>query len=377
MTYLRLKSLIPDSSDSSMAFDELLGEFPSLELAKGTPQDSYYHGEGDVWTHTKMVVSEVIKQSAFEEGTDQERFILFYAALLHDIAKHSTTKIDEASGKITQPGHSKKGAIDARIALWKKGVPFEIREQICRIIAHHQIPFYLVSGTDYLRQLHRISWGMSIKLLTTVARADIKGRICPDAEKVLLSIDLMDEIAKEEGCFDTGLPFSNEHSRLNYARHNKGLPEFNLYQETGSLVTIMCGIPAAGKNTWVSKNLPNLPVVSFDDAKEALGLKHGKNDGKAAHYAVDLAKSLLRKKESFVWNATHLSSQMRDKSLDLLYDYNANVSLVYVESSYQEVLRRNSERNTTLTNKELEGLLHRWEVPYPWEAHLVSYVVDN
>ena len=37
--------------------------------------------------------------------------------------------------------------------------------------------------------------------------------------------------------------------------------------------------------------------------------------------SADRAKSLLREKQPFVWNSTHLSAQMRKKTLDLLYAY--------------------------------------------------------
>lgn len=36
----------------------------------------------------------------------------------------------------------------------------------------------------------------------------------------------------------------------------------------------------------MARHAPCLPVVSFDDAKAELGLRHGENDGMAAHHAV-------------------------------------------------------------------------------------------
>ena len=118
-------------------------------------------------------------------------------------------------------------------------------------------------------------------------------------------------------------------------------------------------------------------MVSFDDAKAALGLKHGENDGQAAHFAIDKAKELLRRREPFVWNATHLSDQMRGKTIDLLLAYDAEVSIVYLEAPCAVVFRRNASRDTTLTQRDLERMLHRWEVPLPWEGHRVVYEVSE
>lgn len=137
----------------------------------------------------------------------------------------------------------------------------------------------------------------------------------------------------------------------------------------------MSGLPASGKNTWVARHHPDLPVVSFDDARDALGLRHGQNEGAVAHHAVDAAKALLRAQQPFVWNATNLSPLMRKKTLDLLFAYNADVTLVYLEQPRAELLRRNARRDTSLTNRALEAMLLRWDLPLPTEAHVVRYEV--
>ncbi len=116
-------------------------------------------------------------------------------------------------------------------------------------------------------------------------------------------------------------------------------------------------------------------MVSFDDARDALGLRHGKNEGMVAHLAVDRAKALLRAQQPFIWNATHLSERMRQKTLDLLFAYHAEVEIVYLEQPRAELLRRNTKRDTSLTNRVLESMLHRWTLPLPTEAHHVRYVV--
>lgn len=68
---------------------------------------------------------------------------------------------------------------------------------------------------------------------------------------------------------------------------------------------------------------------------------------------------------------------MRSKTLDLLYAYDAEVHLVYIEAPCKTVFSRNQKRNSTLSNKALSRMLHRWEVPLPWEAHVVTYLVDQ
>lgn len=92
---------------------------------------------------------------------------------------------------------------------------------------------------------------------------------------------------------------------------------------------------------------------------------------------MDKARALLRRKSPFVWNATHLSAQMRGKTLDLLCACGAEVRIVYLESSSGEVFSRNRRRDTTPSNEALERMLHRWEVPLPSEAHAVDHLLDR
>ncbi|MDF3885304.1 AAA family ATPase [Cupriavidus basilensis] len=95
------------------------------------------------------------------------------------------------------------------------------------------------------------------------------------------------------------------------------------------------------------------------------------------HFAIDQAKALLREGRPFVWNATHLSRQMRAKTLDLLFAYGAEVNVVYLEATEQIILSRNRKRDTTFTNAAIGRILHRWEVVSPVEAHSVTYDIGR
>lgn len=377
MQWKEIEALVPQAG-ATPDYQRCLDAFPVLELAKTTPQEPLYHAEGDVWTHTCMVLEALLALPAYREADIDGRTVLFLAALLHDVAKHRTTVVDAVSGRIGQPGHSRKGAVDARILLWEMGAPFELREAVCRLIAVHQVPFYCLDdsrrGVSPAFAVHELSWQLDIRLLAALAEADMRGRICADQARVLDNIELFRELAREEACYGQPRAFAHAHTRVSYFRGADVHPDYALFQPEGSKVTLMCGLPASGKDSWVREHRHGLAVVSYDDAREALGLKHGENDGKAAHYAIDLAKSRLRRGEDFVWNATHLSRQMRERALDHCYAYGAEVEIVYLEQSRAELLRRNSKRDTTLSNKALLGMLHRWELPVPTEAHEVHYL---
>lgn len=379
ITYKQMAEHLPQPSQTP-DWAWFLHAIPELKLLETTPQDPYYHAEGDVWTHTRMVVEALMRGEDFINGSGEERFVLFYAALLHDIAKPATTVIDAGSGRIGQPGHSRRGAIDARILGWHAGVPFHLREQICRIIAVHQLPFFALAGAKSGQSaefiVRKLSHELDLRLLAAVAQADMEGRHFEKKGDCLVDIELFRELAREEACFGRPKAFADRHTQLAYFRGAVIAPEFAFHQNAGSRVTVMSGLPASGKNHWVARHRTRLPVVSIDDARTELGLRHGDNEGAAAHRAIDFAKEMLRAKAPFVWNTTHLSAQMRKKTLDLLFAYDAQVELVYLEQPPQILFKRNTQRDTSLPNKSIERMLFKWEVPLPTEAHLVEYPLE-
>ena len=379
MSYSQLQQEIAYSI-SQDNFDQWLDCIPELNKLTITPQDPIYHGEGNVWIHTQMVLRALIAQDDFAASSDEDKFVLFMTALLHDIAKPETTIIDEISGRISQPRHSQKGEISSRILLWRNGVPFELREKICRIIRVHQIPFYALSDDNNYKSpqwlIHRLSWQLPVWMLCMQAKADILGRISADKARMVDEVELFKQLALEEECLYQPRQFIDDYTRIQYFRGSNVLPDYALYPQKGPKVILLSGLPASGKNSWISKYYPKLPVASYDDARNQLKLKHGQNEGLVIQFVLAKVKQYLRENQSFIWNATHLSRDMRQKALDLLYAYHAEVEIVYLEQSEKTLYQRNSSRDTSLPNKKITQMLSKWQVPLPTEAHKVTYLVN-
>ena len=379
MSYSQLQQEIAYSI-SQDNFDQWLDCIPELNKLTITPQDPIYHGEGNVWIHTQMVLRALIAQDDFAASSDEDKFVLFMTALLHDIAKPETTIIDEISGRISQPRHSQKGEISSRILLWRNGVPFELREKICRIIRVHQIPFYALSDDNNYKSpqwlIHRLSWQLPVWMLCMQAKADILGRISADKARMIDEVELFKQLALEEECLYQPRQFIDDYTRIQYFRGSNVLPDYALYPQKGPKVILLSGLPASGKNSWISKYYPKLPVASYDDARNQLKLKHGQNEGLVIQFVLAKVKQYLRENQSFIWNATHLSRDMREKALDLLYAYHAEVEIVYLEQSEKTLYQRNSSRDTSLPNKKITQMLSKWQVPLPTEAHKVTYLVN-
>ena len=91
-------------------------QFEWLRDMNGIPQDQFHHAEGDVATHTWWVIEELQKLPGYLALTEQDKEILWTAALLHDVEKRSTSVIEE-DGSITAKGHARKGIYIYKYAL--------------------------------------------------------------------------------------------------------------------------------------------------------------------------------------------------------------------------------------------------------------------
>lgn len=375
--HLPWAELIP-SNAMALDWPQWCAAVPDLCRLDQTVQDPIHHAEGDVGTHTRMVLAALRDDPFYKAAEPKRQWVMFLAALLHDIAKPDTTVIDLDSGRVSQPGHSRRGAVDARLLLWRAGAPIDLREAVCRLIAVHQVPFFAFDsrrGESAEFIVRKLSWELDLRELVAVARADMTGRVCIDQAGHLADIELFAELASEEGAWGQPRPFQSQHTAVAYFRGASVHPDSALHQRPGSKVTMLSGPPASGKNTWVRQHRPDWPVVSFDDAREELGLRYGKNEGKVAHLALDKARALLREQKPFVWNATHLSQRVREKTLNLLFSYDAEVDIVHLEQRPDELLRRNKARDTSLSNTKLMQMLSHWEAPLPTEAHSVRFEV--
>jgi predicted kinase len=136
---------------------------------------------------------------------------------------------------------------------------------------------------------------------------------------------------------------------------------------------MLSGLPGAGKDTWIARNYTDWPVISLDALRQNMGISPSAPQGAVVDAAREMARGYLREGRDFVWNATNVSSQVRRKCLSLFFDYNAFVTIVYLERSRAVLFKQNRQREAVVPVSILEKLLRQWEVPALCEAHEVEY----
>jgi predicted kinase len=347
--------------------------FPILSWMEECPQEPDFHQEGDVLRHTKMVCESLVSLEEWRQLEERNRSTLFLAALLHDVGKLECTR--EEGGRITSRGHSRRGEIASRSILWKKGVPFRIREQVCALVAAHQIPFFLLERPDAKRLVIGLSQVLRNRRLALLSEADARGRICRDQQDLLDRVELFREFCLDLRCLEEPWKFASAHSRFIYFRNSQQSPEYEAYDDTRGEVIIMSGLPGAGKDHWIRNHRPDLPVVSLDAIREELKVKPTDKQGRVLFAAREQAREHLRKNRPFVWNATNLSRQIREQCVNLVADYSAKIRIVYVEVPEEILMEQNRRRKGAVPDEVIRKLTGIWEIPDIREAHHVQFII--
>lgn len=158
---------------------------PEFHILRETPQDKTWHPEGNVWTHTKMVVdvaAEIVRRENLIKNTkinDQENdaaFTLVLASLCHDLGKPATTETNE-KGRITSKGHAEAGLTIAERFMKSIDVPERVRRRVLPLIQYH---LYLhenqkITKPAVNRLANRLA-PATIQELVWVMEADRRGR---------------------------------------------------------------------------------------------------------------------------------------------------------------------------------------------------------
>ncbi len=116
-------------ADSGLIFHIL----PEMEALKGCSQPPEFHPEGDVWVHTRLMLSLLPEDISTP---------LLLSVLLHDIAKPATRTIDP-DGRIRFNGHDKLGAEMAEAILRRLRFSNDVIEATVEAVTNHMKFMYV------------------------------------------------------------------------------------------------------------------------------------------------------------------------------------------------------------------------------------------
>lgn len=383
----KLTAPVPDAPDWRIDW-EAFRALPCrsyFEKMSQTGQNPRWHGEGDVWSHTQMVCEALASMAAFRNLPGRQRQEVFLAALLHDIGKIPCTRLED--GCLVSPNHTAVGARMAReflrVSMGLGGTAGQLcfRETICQLIRYHSVPAHILDQADPERRLLQIAANgelagdFTLELLCLLEEADMRGRIYPHMEASVETVRLCRELAEELSCLHGPFSFPSPRAEYAYLSGRRIVPGQELYDDTWGEVVLLGGLPGTGKDTWIREHLPDLPMVSLDELRREMKISPTEPQGPVAAAARERAKEYLRRREPFVWNATSLTPSLREKQIRLFHDYHASVRVVYLETSWEEQLRRNQSRAEEVPQEALGRMQKNLVLPERMEAERVEWTI--
>ena len=153
--------------------DQLDIWFPEVKALIGIPQNPTYHGEGDVWNHTMMVVDEAAK---LRHRTAQPLWFML-SALTHDFGKAICT--EEINGVLHAYEHELKGLPLAETFLRRITSETKLVEYVLNLAELHMKPNTVAGARSSIKTTNRMfDQAVDPEGLVCIALADDRGRIC-------------------------------------------------------------------------------------------------------------------------------------------------------------------------------------------------------
>ena len=120
-----------------------------------------------------------------------------------------------------------------------------------------------------------------------------------------------------------------------------------------------------------------MAVVSLDDLRQEMNIKPTDKSGndRVIQAAKEKAKEYMRWHQSFVWNATNITRQMRQQLIDLFLSYGAYVRIIYLEVPFTVLQEQNRNRENVVPPGIMVKMLSKLGVPGVSEAHSVQYEI--
>lgn len=380
---------------------EYLGDvFPLLKEFRNTPQDPIWHAEGDVHTHTDMVLHELYQIFNTEQfiPTPEQRQILILAALLHDIAKPITTTTDE-NGRVRAKKHEEIGLNYLSFRILELELPTDSVIEILNLVGYHQKPKLLVIKGEPRHEYLKLAKLVDYELMYWLEIADMKGRICQDLEEQLLYLDEYISITKEELTKPfryhlSDIPASAE-PEVRYYRNVVGhsliahgvvdsleQAHSKLYEPSQKYSTfvMIVGISGTGKSTLANYGYPNYHIVSLDKIRGLFNqgprLRSKEMEGKVIQEAKQMLKTAFHHKVNVVLDATNLRRELREQILTIAENYGALTKIHVLMKPKSQIIKQNKQRVAEIPEEVIEQQIAKFQLPHANEAHIVWYDIN-
>lgn len=357
-----------------------------------TLQNPKYHAEGNAWIHTQMVLKQYQDYAASHDLSENEKKIFYWACLLHDIGKPEVSVWKD--NRWTAKGHESAGVPIARKILHQQAdISPAQRLQILDLVRWHHVPLRWMNDGKPLLAFQRLATRTDLRIIGKMAAFDLEGRICEDKEYVRacytrFNAEIVPQVEALTGNFDTlqahyqAATRSHKNAIWNAYKINEPVLWQKLLsrpsppdEKAAFHCVISIGVSRCGKTTWLRENYPyalHLATSGWD------------LDGKLLENPYDRQRvlttfnhhiaSYYRQHKTIVLDGNNLCAETRQTLVSLVRHLQAKVTMVFFDTSWEDVLARNEASENPLSLEKLQEMYNDLRYPHPWEAHQLAVI---
>lgn len=366
---------------------EFIENLDIINSMKGVQQNSLYHQEGDVHTHTVYVLFKlyyILKDADFNFISIYDKQKLLITALFHDIGKINTTYFDEKDQEYHCKNHGRVGANLFR-QLFIEESDIKAKEEICFMIKHHMFfhKFNKNNEIDVIK-LHKIKNSLSGTLFLGFLQLHKADVMCSFKKENYNMKETVREV-NEKITKILYLTIDSENVLKQYKETFFGKPIFNLDKPKRN-VYIMFGLSGSGKTTFVKKHSNNKKYyhISRDMIRVQLNIGGAKTENdkvigsreeeeKVTKLFNDTLITYLQSNDDlpiYIDN-THMSTVYMENLIELITAYNVDYKIFAITSVPVETCMK--RRGITEKDNYIQKQYDKMDVPEPWLCE-VEYI---
>ncbi|MCR4573687.1 MAG: AAA family ATPase [Lentisphaeria bacterium] len=347
--------------------------------------DAPFNGDAaHVLANAQAACERLTALSEFCSLNERQRQIVFLACFFHDVGKTLTTK--RIKRQWVSPNHDLRGAELSRYLLWtdyKLAGTMDMlsfREAVSLLVQYHEMPLTFQN----IVSLGEEEASYCVKSLAA------NGILVPDFSLELLGVlglaiaktsgekyacSQFMEMAERNSCLKIPPKFVDDVSRFAFLSRRSNDSDVVVADDTWGEIVMMAGLPGTGKDTWIGRNRPDLPMISLDEIRKEIHVLPTEPQEPVVTLAYSRAREFLRSHTPFLWNATNITTDIRNRQLSMFMRYGASVRIVYLETTVDEQYRRNRNRVAVVPDDAVTRMRRHLVLPKINEARQVEYIM--
>lgn len=362
-----------------LAKDRIISLLNSLDEVD---QTSPYHEEGDVLTHTCMVVEELDKiLDEKEGGADYSKPLhktLLVAAWFHDIGKLETAVYKPEKGRNTFYNHEEASARMWRELYIEYGIEPLFGEHVFELLKNHRVPIVYSKQNAHSQTYKRLAERVCPYHLYLLSSADMRGRIAKD---VNASLELLEKFRKRA---EENKVFENDRFR-GYRFYS--LADFSYIARNKRCLLLPIAVPGTGKSYLREQMMqfnPDMHIVCPDDIRtELYGSDWHNNYAQVDNQKVfGLATHRLKLKmqqsgrQLIYFDAQNSSIKDRKNKVEMTTKYNFATICFWFNVRLATVLKRNSQRDRQVPEEYIKRAFGHLQLPTQHETEYTVVVQE-